>query len=147
MKTVSILALCGAVAFGGPLQAGKAGCPRHELGARYPWQSNQIMRGDRYGWVILDVNRYGAPTRCRIGNNNFLDVETGMFLCKSFSERWRAPRATASEPDRRKFTRFVLLNGYDHLMADRKARKQWFKANPAERPECYPEPTRPDRLG
>jgi len=122
-------------------------CPKWEPGARYPWQSNEIMKGDLFGWVIMDVDRYGAPASCRIGDNNFLDVETGMFLCKNYSERWRGPKAAASDPDRRVFTRFSLIHGYDHLLADRKARKQWFKDHPEARKECYPEPTRPDRLG
>ena len=122
-------------------------CPKWEAGARYPWQSNEIMRGDKFGWVVMEVDRSGAPASCRIGKNNFLDVETGMFLCKNYSERWRGPRAAPSDPDRRVFTRFTLLNGYDHDRADRKARKQWFKDHPEERPECYPEPTRADRLG
>lgn len=124
-----------------------APCPKWEAGARYPWQSNEIMRGDLFGWVIMDVDRYGAPTRCRIGENNFRDAETGMFLCKNYSERWRGPKAAPSDPDRRTFRRYSLIAGYDHLLADRKARRQWFQDHPEERPECYPEPTRSDRLG
>ena len=124
-----------------------APCPRHEPGARYPWQTDEIMRGDKFAWVIMEVDRYGAPASCRIGKNNFLDVETGMFLCKSYSERWRGPKASASDPDRRTFTRFSLLPGYDRVIAERKARRQWFRDHPGERPQCYPEPTRPDRLG
>ena len=146
MRTMIPFALAVALSSSAALAA-PAGCPVHEPGARYPWQSNTIMRGDRFGWVIMDVDRYGAPASCRIGKNNFLDVETGMFLCKNYSERWRGPKATAADPDRRTFTRFSLLAGYDHLIADRKARKQWFKDHPEERPQCYPEPTRADRLG
>jgi hypothetical protein len=127
--------------------AEKPGCPKWEAGARYPWQTNEIMRGDLFGWVIMDVDRYGAPASCRIGKNNFLDVETGQFLCKNYSERWRGPKAGPSDPDRRTFTRFSLIDGYDHLLAGRKARKQWFKDHPEARKECYPEPSRPDRLG
>ncbi|HEX6741436.1 MAG TPA: hypothetical protein VF079_06540 [Sphingomicrobium sp.] len=133
--------LCSSAALAEP-----GSCPRWEAGARYPWQSNIIMRGDLYGWVIMDVDRYGAPASCRIGKNNFLDVETGKFLCKNYSERWRGPKAAPSEPNRRVFTRYALIAGYDHLIADKKARKLWFKDHPGERPECYPEPTRPDRL-
>src|ERR1700752_1144203 len=119
------ISLSGSAALAAP-----AGCPVHELGARYPWQSNDIMKGDLFGWVIMDVDRYGAPASCRIGKNNFLDVENGQFLCKNYSERWRGPKATAADPDRRTFSRFSLISGYDHLIADRKARKQWFKDHP-----------------
>src|SRR4051812_49421396 len=113
------------LASGSAALAAPAGCPVHELGARNPWQSDAIMRGDLFGWVIMDVDRYGAPASCRIGNNNFLDVETGQFLCKNYAERWRGPKAAAADPDRRVISRFSLISGYDHLLADRKARKQW----------------------
>ena len=147
--------MCGVrmLVFGAVLAASSAAvaetraCPKWEIGARYPWQTTQLMRGDTFGWVIMEVDRFGAPASCRIGRNNFLDVETGMFLCKSYSDRWRGPKARPSDPDRRVFTRFSLLPGYDRVIAERKARRQWFRDNPGERPACYPEPTRPDRLG
>jgi hypothetical protein len=142
-----ILPIFLAAALGATQSSAEGGqCSKWEAGARYPWQSNEIMRGDLYGWVIMDVDRYGAPASCRIGKNNFLDVETAVFLCKNYSERWRGPKAAPSDPDRRTFTRFSLINGYDHFIADKKGRRQWFNDHPGERPECYPEPTRPDRL-
>jgi hypothetical protein len=147
MRELRALAVCAVWFVGSAAVAGEAQCPKWEAGARYPWQTSEIMRGDKFGWVIMEVDRYGAPASCRIGKNNFLDVETGMFLCKAYSERWRGPKAAPSDPDRRVFTRFSLLPGYDRTIADRKARRQWFKNRPGERPECYPEPTRPDRLG
>jgi hypothetical protein len=124
-----------------------ASCPRHEAGARYPWQSNRIMRGDRFAWVHLDVDRNGYPFRCMIGQNNFPDPEMGVWLCKSYTDRWRTSAAATSEPATRRMKRYSLIAGYDHHIADRKARRLWFKQNPSERPECYPEPIRPDRLG
>ena len=145
MRAATVFALALALGSSAALAA-PAGCPVHERGARYPWQSNEIMRGDQFGWVIMDVDRYGAPASCRVGRNNFLNVETAMALCKNYSERWRGPKASASDPARRVFTRFSLLNGYDHLVADRRARKQWFRDHSDERPECYPEPSRADRL-
>jgi len=140
-----IVMLLGAALSGTPALAA-APCPKWEAGARYPWQSNEIMRGDLFGWIILDVDRSGAPASCRVGKNNFLNVETSFALCKNYAAYWRGSRAAASDPDRRTFERFSLIAGYDHLIADRKARKRWFAEHPAERPECYPEPTRPDRL-
>lgn len=144
-RTVAVMVMLALTS--SPVLAETPACPKWEAGARYPWQSNDIMRGDLYGWVIMDVDRSGAPASCRIGKNNFLDVETGQFLCKNYSERWRGPKAAASDPDRRIFERFSLINGYDHHQADRKARKQWFLDHPDAQPKCYPEPSRPDRLG
>jgi hypothetical protein len=147
MRSHRILSFCAALALASQGLADRTACPKWEAGARYPWQSDQIMRGDLFGWVVMDVDRYGAPASCRIGKNNFVAVETGIFLCKNYSERWRGPKALASDPDRRTFSRFSLINDYDHWRADRKARKQWFQDHPEARLECYPEPTRPDRLG
>ena len=123
-----------------------AQCPVHEPGARYPWQSNTIMEGDHYAWLILDVDRGGYPYRCRVGENNYVDPEQRFFLCKNYSERWRGPPAAASEPESRRLMRYSLVAGYDHLIADKKARRLWFRDHPEQLPECYPEPARPDRL-
>jgi len=145
MKSVSGLVPC-LLLLGAPALADKPGCPIFEAGARYPWQSNEILPGDRFAWLILDIDRDGVPFRCRVGNNNYIENETRFFLCKNYSDRWRGPRASASDPDRRTLKRFSLIAGYQHDLADRKARRLWFKQHPEERPECYPEPTRPDRL-
>ena len=147
MRMMKAIALLSALCLGSAALAESATCPKHEPGARYPWQSNKIMHGDRFAWLILDVGRDGVPIRCRVGDNNYVENETRFWLCKNYSDRWRAPRATASDPERRTFTRYSLIAGYDHDIADKKARPLWFKDHPGERPECYPEPSRPDRLG
>ena len=113
---------------------------------RYPWQSNVVLRDDRFAWVILDVDRRGFPIRCRVGNNNYADNEERFWLCKQYSDRWRGPPAAASDPDRRRLERFTLIPGPRHQSAEVKARRAWFEHNPHQRPECYPEPARPDRL-
>jgi hypothetical protein len=147
------MTLAKAIAFGAALCtcsaafAGSAQCPKWERGSRYPWQTNEIMRGDGYAWLFLDVDRSGYPFRCRIGDNNFPDPEIGFWLCKSYSDRWRAPGAAESDPKTRTFKRYSLIAGYEHSRSDHKARKLWFEQHPEERAECYPEPTRPDRLG
>lgn len=104
------------------------------------------MRGDRYAWLILDVDRRGHPLKCRVANDNYPDPESRVWLCKQYTEVWRGPRAAASDPAVRRLMRYSLIPSYEHDMADKKARKLWFKQNPQERPECYPEPSRPDRM-
>ena len=118
--------------------AQSASCPKFELGSRDPWQTTDIMPGDRYTSIALDVDRSGFPIRCAFGKNNFPDPEMLFWLCKSYTDRWRAPAAKPSDPKTRTFERFVLITGYDHFVADHKARKRWFEQHPAERPECYP---------
>jgi hypothetical protein len=126
--------------------ATRPNCPKWEAGTRYPWQSNEIMRGDEFAWVILQADRSGYPVRCEIGNNNYPDNQGRLYLCKQYYELWRGPRATASEPRIRTFKRFSLISGYRHQKADAKARKNWFIQHPDERRRCYPEPSRPDRM-
>jgi len=147
MRRLEMIVIGAALCVGSEAVAGENQCPKWETGTRYPWQSNEIMPGDRFAWLHLEVDRDGVPFRCRVGLNNHVENETRFFLCKSYSDRWRGPPAAASDPDRRMIKRFSLLNGYQHEIADRKARRVWFQEHPEERPECYPEPTRPDRLG
>lgn len=105
-----------------------------------------ILRDDHFAWMILDVDRRGYPYRCRIGKNNYPDPESRVWLCKQYEERWRGPRAGATDPKRRTLTRFSLVPGPRHALADKKARPIWFEQHPQERPICYPEPSRPDRM-
>jgi len=137
--------LAGASAFGVVLALSSGAgaettpCPEREAGAAYPWQSLELMKGDRYAWVIVDVDRTGRPLRCGVGDNNIPDPDTRFFLCNAYKGDWRAPPAGAGEPDVRTIRRRTTMVGYEHQMADKKARKLWFRQHPDERPECYPE--------
>jgi hypothetical protein len=101
MHGVKAIALGAALCIGPAAFAEETRCPNWEPGASYPWQSNEIVPGDRFAWLALDVDRGGYPFRCRIGNNNYVDPEARFWLCKSYSDRWRGPRAAASGPERR----------------------------------------------
>ena len=147
MRGTKLIVLAAALCTGFQAVAEKQACTSWEPGSRYPWQSNAVMRGDRYTWIFLDVDRSGRAFRCEFGENNFPDPEMLFWLCKSYMDRWRGPPAQGSDAKIRTLKRFSLIAGYDHHIADQNARKAWFKSHPEERPECYPEPTRPDRLG
>lgn len=146
MRRKGAIALALLPAMSTAMAAQAAPCPRWEAGTRYPWQSNTIMRGDQFAWVFLQADRSGNPIRCKIGENNYPDNQGRLYLCKQYHELWRASRATKSEPAIRTFVRFSLISGYRHQRADAKARKRWFIEHPDERPKCYPEPSRPDRM-
>ena len=135
-----------ALSIGASAQAQVPACPKWEAGTRYPWQSNQIYRGDLYAWIRLDVDRSGFPLRCKVARNNYPDGESRVWLCKQYYERWRGPRATESDPRVRTLERFSLVPSPKHQELDRKARKAWFRVYPQERAICYPEPSRPDRM-
>ena len=96
---MNAFALVAALSMSSAVLAEDKPCPKWEPGARYPWQSNEISPGDRFAWLFLDVDRGGYPVRCRFGNNNYVDAEARVWLCKQYYERWRGPRAAASDPD------------------------------------------------
>ncbi|HEX6741437.1 MAG TPA: hypothetical protein VF079_06545 [Sphingomicrobium sp.] len=119
--------------------AEKAACPPREAGAAYPWQDLTVMKGDRYAWVIVTVDRSGRALKCGVGDNNIPDPDTRFLLCRAYSQDWRGPPAEPGDPDLRTIKRHMTMVGYEHQMADKKARKVWFRAHPDERQECYPE--------
>lgn len=146
MHRKNMLAFLAAFSIGTAAAAQGPACPKWEPGARYPWQSNIVLRDDRFAWLVLEVDRKGFPIRCRVGSNNLADNEERFWLCKQYSDRWRGPPAVASDPDRRTLQRYSLIPGPKHQKADKIARTAWFNQHPQERKECYPEPSRPDRL-
>jgi len=119
--------------------AQKAPCPPREAGQSYPWQTSGLVRGDQYAWVIVTVDRTGRPIRCGIGDNNIPDRDMRFWLCKAYSDDWRAPAAQPGDPETRTIKRKTIMPSYDHQMANKKARKAWFQQHPEERSECYPE--------
>lgn len=139
MRSIFLTALGVALAASSPLWAERAPCPTMEAGQSYPWQKSGLMRGDKYAWVIITVDRTGRPIRCGVGDNNIPDAEAKFWLCKAYSDDWRAPAAAAGDPDTRTIKRQTIMTSYEHQMADKKARKLWFIQHPEERQECYPE--------
>ena len=139
MRMVLACMLGAAFLAGSAASAEKAPCPVREVGSAYPWQNLKPMKGDRYAWVIIDVDRGGRPIRCGVGDNNLPDPDMRFFLCNAYKGDWRAPAASAGDPEVRTIKRLTTMVGYEHQMADKKARRAWFKQHPEERSECYPE--------
>jgi hypothetical protein len=139
MRGIGAVALGAAFLVGSAASAEKAPCPPREAGQAYPWQNLEPIKGDHYAWVIVDIDKTGRAIRCGIGENNIPDPETRFRLCNAYSEDWRGPPASASDPAIRTIKRHFTMIGYEHQMADQKARKAWFRAHPEERSECYPE--------
>lgn len=146
MKFINTIGLVLAMSVGSAAVGQKARCPDWEAGTRYPWQSNAIERGDRFAWLLLEVDRAGYPLHCQVSSNNYPDPESRVWLCRQYYDQWRGPRAAPSDPDRRILKRFSLVASPKHALADQKARSAWFRERPNERPQCYPEPARPDRM-
>ncbi|MEO7634635.1 MAG: hypothetical protein ABIS38_03180 [Sphingomicrobium sp.] len=146
MRPKILLAIAAAISLAAPAAAQQSRCPTWEAGTRYPWQSTEIMAGDRFAWIRLEVDRRGYPIRCRVAKNNYPDAESRVWLCKQYYEEWRGPRAAASDAKVRTLERLSLIPSHRRALADRKARAAWFAQHPQERPKCYPEPSRPDRM-
>lgn len=146
MLSRNLAVLAVALSLGTSAAAQASRCPTSEAGTRYPLQSNAIMRGDRFAWIALEVDRRGYPITCRVAKNNYPDAESRVWLCKQYYEEWRGPRAARSDPMRRTLERLSLIPSHRRFLADKKARAAWFKQHPQERPKCYPEPSRPDRM-
>jgi len=139
MRRFYLAVLAAALAASWPALAENTPCPTREAGAAYPWQNLTPIEGDHYAWVIVDVDRTGRPIRCGIGDNNIPDKDMRFFLCNAYKGDWRAPPADAGDPDVRTIKRRTTMVGYEHQMADKKARRLWFKQHPDERQTCYPE--------
>ena len=56
MQCKNAIAVVIALSIGSAVSAESSHCPKWERGARYPWQSNAILRDDRFAWVLLDVD-------------------------------------------------------------------------------------------
>ena|SRR5205085_6514077 len=139
MRGICAVAICAAGLGSSAAKAEKAPCAPREAGQSYPWQSSGLMRGDKYAWVFITVDRTGRPIRCGVGNNNIPDPEMRFRLCAAYSADWRAPAASPGAPDVRTIKRQTIMISYEHEMADQKKRKLWFKQHPEERAECYPQ--------
>ena len=139
MMGLRAIAFSALLFVGSAALADKAQCPVREVGSAYPWQNLEPIKGDRYAWIIVDVDKTGRPIRCGVGENNIPDPDMRFLMCNAYKGDWRAPAASAGDPDVRTIKRRTTMIGYEHQMADKKARKLWFKQHPDERQECYPE--------
>lgn len=122
-----------------PALADKAPCPARELG-NYPWGSIEHMPGDYWAWVYLDVDKKGYPQRCYLGQNNVIGTETRSNICRSFLSSWRATPPGKSDPGGvTRISRYFLLLGNKHQRQLDRAKRQYFREHPDQRPECFDE--------
>jgi len=103
-----------------------------------PWNTSDLMPGDRWAWAYLRVNTRGTPATCGIGENN-LSQGTRSMVCRSFIRNWRAnPVMRDGKPVEATIKRKFVIIGKKHEKAQDEARKRFFAEHPEERPECYP---------
>ena len=128
--------LIGSALFAAPAFAHDR-CPPDELGPNYPWFTEEIMRGDMYSEVFLDVDRQGKPTGCSVGKNN-VTRDQEYRACAVYLRGW----AMDPPPARAKFPivvqKLFLVRSKTHIRTERAARAAFFAQHPELRPECYP---------
>jgi hypothetical protein len=129
MMIVSAAACIGAA----PVSA-KEPCP--PVPSQLPWAIDQIMSGDQYADVYLDIDAKGKPTGCEMGQNNIAGDDK-FFICKAFMEQWSTKSPTEVGKPTTVLRKYVQY-GMRHEDAESAARKKYFRDHPYEKPECYP---------
>ncbi|HEY4070590.1 MAG TPA: hypothetical protein VGM04_03425 [Sphingomicrobium sp.] len=114
--------------------AAREACPARST-APLAWAIDEVMSGDLYADIYLDVNEEGRPTACRMGRTNILGDDK-FFVCKAFMDQWstQAPRPAGRTTVKRQYIEY----GMKHADAERAARNRYFLEHPYQRPECYP---------
>jgi hypothetical protein len=134
VKCVTIASLAAA----SPALA-KEPCPPHQAGAPYPWSSNEVMTGDKWADVSLDLDTKGKATACRILKSN-MSSEDNFWVCGAmqiqgqYNPVMKDGVAVAGTIQTK-----MVMDGMRHRDADMSARKRWFSEHPNERWDCYPE--------
>jgi len=145
MRSHSLLCIVTLIflAFGNGSSVAKVSCPERPLGAlSYPWLIEEVMEGDRYAEIYLDVTKSGEPLACRIGKTNIRSESNKFNVCLAFmsTRGWREG-VSQSTPDSGRTTikREYVAYGGKHQKAEREARKLYFQQHPEVSPKCFPD--------
>ena len=112
-------------------------CPPDKLGPNYPWFTDEIMRGDMYSEVFLDVDREGKPTGCSVGRNN-VTRDQEYRACAVYLRGWVTDPPPPGTRLPMVVQKLFLVRSKTHIRAERAARAAFFAQHPELRPECYP---------
>jgi hypothetical protein len=114
-------------------------CPEREPGEFYPWQTSEVMPGDEWAELHIDLDAQGRPKNCRVGKSK-LKPETGFFMCRAMMAQGNfEPVTKDGVAVEGTVKRNFFLAGRQHRRVEQEARKKFFKDNPNERPSCYPD--------
>lgn len=133
-----------------PPALAKAPCPTNKYQPPYPWFVKDIMNGDQFADIYLDIDKAGKPINCRMGKNN-IPGDDKFWVCQAFLNQWSTAPASANatigpppenlpanSPIKGTIYRKYVGYGEQHEKAEQEAKKQFFQQHPDERPECYP---------
>jgi hypothetical protein len=115
-------------------------CPKQwGPGEMFPWESEEIMPGDQWANLRLDIDEKGRATGCRIEATNIHSANTKYAVCYSFKKNWYTdPILENGKPVAKTVRTQFIIRGSKHEKREEKARQQFFRDNPGERRECYP---------
>lgn len=114
-------------------------CPPHKAGEAYPWEVNQLMSGDQWADLSIDLDAKGKVTGCKVIKGN-LESEMGFYICQATARDGEFDPVTKDGvPVAGSRTTHFVLQGMRHRDANAAARKKWFNEHPQERWNCYPE--------
>lgn len=113
-------------------------CPEFRPGQAYPWQKGELMPGDQWAYLLVDLDAKGRPKDCRVGKHKY-KPEMGFWFCRAvLAQGGFEPIMKDGVAVEGTVTRFISMPGRQRQRAEEAARKQWFKDHPEERPSCYP---------
>jgi hypothetical protein len=136
---IASFSICTALLVTSAVRAESKKCPSREQGS-YPWleRAPQVIDGDLWAWVYLDLDNHGFVLRCYFGGSNISGPETRSDVCRSFVSGWRAtPLMKDGTAVAGTTKRFFILAGKKHRKLYDEARKQWFAEHPEDSPSCY----------
>jgi hypothetical protein len=116
-----------------------APCPAHQPGAAYPWSVDQLVTGDKWAEISLDVDANGKATACRILKSN-MSREDNFWTCGAMQAQGQySPVMKDGVAVSGTIKTKMVVEGMRHRDANAAARKRWFREHPQERWDCYPE--------
>src|SRR4051812_35883019 len=108
-----LLLVSAGILFAFPATA-KEPCPPPKGEILFPWFIPDLMDGDEFADVYIDVDAKGRPIGCRIGGAN-IRGDTKFFVCKAFMEQF----TTATPPaGKTTVTRRFVNYGTPHMRAE-----------------------------
>lgn len=98
----------------------------------------ELMRGDYYANVYIDIDRTGRPLQCKIGQTNIEETDR-FWICNAFMQQFRTqPPVELAKGERTTIERRFVSYGDEHRKAERKAKKEFLQKNPSAKTGCYP---------
>src|SRR3954451_25119950 len=88
MDRLVVKVFAGALTLASSASIAATPCPALRPGEPYPWTSNELITGDKWADMELDLDTNGKVVGCRITKSN-MSSEDGFFVCASMRVQGR----------------------------------------------------------